>query len=498
MLQLLEKSYTNGLALVILSILLYIGVYHIILFLKIRKRYYLYYGLYALLTVAILIGRVDNVFFSSFFDKYILIFSYLHFFNQTLSFLLFAHFIMSLLNFKEYLPSYHRAYYWFTWGALISIVILSIHRIVIDDRTLITQFYFIVFTPLALISTIYGLYLIFKKIKDPIRNIIAAGVIVIMMVSIIFAFLTAGRVPGSSFTYGYIYLFGALLENLLFSYAIATKQYLIQKEKIEIQEKYILKLQENETIKEEANQLLQLELQQQEKSLKKTLAILEKEKLDKLRSDFDQQLYRLHLTSLQNQMNPHFIFNALNSIKVYLIESNKEKAVYYLNKFAKLIRKILEFSRREQISLAEEVVIAELYLQIENIRFLHALDYKINIDSDVPADAIQMPPLILQPFIENSLWHGLAPKEGTKNLDLKISMVNNNAQVLIADNGIGREASKSKAKTITKSKESLGLTFARERIDYYNKKNGTNYSFEIRDLTKEEGGGTAVIFNLNI
>lgn len=109
---------------------------------------------------------------------------------------------------------------------------------------------------------------------------------------------------------------------------------------------------------------------------------------------------------LKSQMNPHFIFNSLNSIKLYIINNEKENTVYYLNKFAKLIRKILVVSNEKDISLADELDTMKLYMNIENIRFSNEIDFQINIDKDINLENIRIPSLILQPFLENSLWHG--------------------------------------------------------------------------------------------
>ncbi len=127
---------------------------------------------------------------------------------------------------------------------------------------------------------------------------------------------------------------------------------------------------------------------------------------------------------LRSQMNPHFIFNSLNSIKLYIINNEKENAVYYLNKFSKLIRKILMASKEKEITLAEELETMDLYMNIENIRFSNEINYKTNISPDIDLQAIKVPSLILQPFLENALWHGLSSKKDNKNINLEITNEN--------------------------------------------------------------------------
>ena len=126
----------------------------------------------------------------------------------------------------------------------------------------------------------------------------------------------------------------------------------------------------------------------------------------------DKKILNLEQQALRIQMNPHFVFNALNSIKLYIINNEQRNAVYYLNKFSKLIRNILESSTIKEVTLREELDTMKLYMSIENIRFSNEIEYIENISNDVNQHQIKIPPLSLQPFLENALWHGLSSKEG--------------------------------------------------------------------------------------
>ena len=242
---------------------------------------------------------------------------------------------------------------------------------------------------------------------------------------------------------------------------------------------------------------MEKELEEKVSELKLALQKSEDEKLKSLTLTFENEITLLKLESLRNQMNPHFIFNALNSIKVYLIENNKEKAVYYLNKFSKLIRKILESSRVDSISLEEELEIIELYMNIENIRFDKKIQFSV-FKNDINLNSIKVPALILQPFIENSLWHGLMLKEGDKSIEICVSEINHKTILTITDNGIGRKKASENVAKKTIKKESLGINFAKERLDYFNKKHNTNYAFIFTDLIDENEKylGTKVEFYL--
>jgi sensor histidine kinase YesM len=142
-------------------------------------------------------------------------------------------------------------------------------------------------------------------------------------------------------------------------------------------------------------------------------------------------------------MNPHFIFNALNSIKSYFIENNQEKAIFYLGRFSKLIRGILESSRKDLISLKEEMNIIQMYVEIESDRFKNGMEYCLEMDEAIPSDDLLVPSLLLQPFVENAIWHGLSTKKGKKKLLLKVEEMkpSKSLRITIEDNGIGRKAS---------------------------------------------------------
>ena len=139
----------------------------------------------------------------------------------------------------------------------------------------------------------------------------------------------------------------------------------------------------------------------------------------------EKRVLSLEQDMLRIQMNPHFIFNALNSIKLYIINNEQKNAVHYLNKFSKLIRKILDASSVKEISLAEELETMDLYMNIENIRFSNEIEHEIHVDPSIKLDTIKVPPLVLQPFIENAIWHGLSSKKGGKKVTISVKQPQN-------------------------------------------------------------------------
>ena len=203
---------------------------------------------------------------------------------------------------------------------------------------------------------------------------------------------------------------------------------------------------------------------------------------------------------MRSQMNPHFIFNALLSIRIYLQNHNVTEAMEYLNQFSKLIRSILSSSLEKEISLDEELETMRLYINIENIRFCNEIDYHLNIDPEINLKAIKIPSLILQPFVENAIWHGLQSKEGYKKLDISISKKNSNfVNITIADNGIGRkETTKIDIEKLNTQKKSIGISLTLKRLENFSKNMKYTYKLNIIDLYNDyyDSLGTQVELDL--
>ncbi len=221
-----------------------------------------------------------------------------------------------------------------------------------------------------------------------------------------------------------------------------------------------------------------------------------KRKRDKeeLTTDFKKQLAQAETKALRSQMNPHFIFNSLNSINNLVTDQKHEIASDYLLKYSKLIRLILDNSRSELIPLDKELETLQLYIQLESIRFENHFAYVLNIAENVHTGSIMIPPMLLQPFIENAIWHGLMQKrtQGSITVDIR-KETEKFLYISITDDGIGREkAAEIKSKSATH--QSHGLKVTSERIDLMNKLNSTGAQVRIVDLKDEQGNalGTRV------
>ena len=200
-------------------------------------------------------------------------------------------------------------------------------------------------------------------------------------------------------------------------------------------------------------------------------------------AEFKAQVADTEMKALRAQMNPHFIFNSLNSISDYISKQDVKTADRYLTKFAKMMRLILENSEHKQISLAEDLKALELYMQLEALRLNDKFSYEIKIDSDIDQDITMVPPLILQPFVENSIWHGIAQKEGRGKILIEIKKENEMINCAVEDNGVGRNQLMQYEQNQI-SKKSLGMKITRSRIDILNQPGKTKGAVELLDLAK--------------
>jgi LytS/YehU family sensor histidine kinase len=198
-------------------------------------------------------------------------------------------------------------------------------------------------------------------------------------------------------------------------------------------------------------------------------------------------------------MNPHFIFNSLNSIDYYIINNDQEKASDYLNRFSRLIRLILQNSKSTIVPLKDDLEALKLYIEMESLRFDNLFDYEVNAEKGLNLEKISVPPMIIQPYVENAIWHGLMQKRGEKGkLLLNIHQRNGHLLCSIEDNGIGREAAQQlKTKSATQRK-SYGMKITSDRLAMLNKLAGTDASVNVIDLKNEDGSAAGTRVELSI
>ncbi len=214
------------------------------------------------------------------------------------------------------------------------------------------------------------------------------------------------------------------------------------------------------------------------------------------KTEMEHQMLELEANALRAQMNPHFIFNCMNSIKSLIQQKEEDKAINYLTTFSKLIRTIFQNSDKREINLFEELETCKLYTQLESMRFGKKFNYHFNIDETIDLKSMQVPALIVQPFIENAIWHGIMPKEEGGTLTVAISKKEDTISCIIDDDGIGREMSKqNKFKGESSAHQSKGVHLTQSRLDLDNILNQRNGSVEIIDKKDAEGkpAGTKIV-----
>ncbi|HRQ49804.1 MAG TPA: tetratricopeptide repeat protein [Agriterribacter sp.] len=200
--------------------------------------------------------------------------------------------------------------------------------------------------------------------------------------------------------------------------------------------------------------------------------------------EFKARVAETEMKALRAQMNPHFIFNSLNSIADYIGKNDIPAADSYLARFARLMRLILENSEQKAVPLADDLKALELYMQLEAKRLDNKFDYSISVAEDIDQDNTLVPPLLLQPFVENSIWHGLVNKKEGGEIKIRITSANGMLLCVVEDNGVGRQQTTGADKDVHIEKKSLGMKITRERIDIMNQSKNANASLTLHDLTQ--------------
>jgi LytS/YehU family sensor histidine kinase len=214
----------------------------------------------------------------------------------------------------------------------------------------------------------------------------------------------------------------------------------------------------------------------------------------------NSRISELTLKNLRQQMNPHFIFNTLNSIQYYMYQHDKIATNDYMSKFSSLMRKTLENSRHTSIPIKDELDALTLYLELEALRFKHKFSYVIVVDDEIDLLMHKIPTMLIQPYVENAIGHGLMHKEGSDGL-VKIKLKLNETTIIctVQDNGIGREAAH-KINLSNKSHHSMGTTITESRLKIVNSLYGKNMRIDYFDLKTPDDSpaGTKVVIHIPI
>lgn len=343
---------------------------------------------------------------------------------------------------------------------------------------------------------------IIYKVKHPLLKYFVLGQALFFIGAFVSSFISFTElhfIPGHFFNFPYaqnvIFQAGLLGEVLCFSIALGENVFLIQKEKEETGQKLIAQLRQNQIMEENMRKALDQQIDRKTKELVRLYAEMEKQKEEQIKKSFADRLRDMKMLALRSQMNPHFIFNSLNALKNLVMLSREEDAIQYLDNFSVLLRTILQNSSKNTITVEEELDMLELYLALEKSRMGEDFSYAIQCDSREALSQYTIPPLLLQPFVENAIWHGLHPS-GKPEKKLSVTFdTSQQLRITIEDNGVGRKVS-SKVK---KTHPSAGTRITQERLSLYNHISEAKMHLNILDLENDEGvpEGTRITITYN-
>lgn len=413
-------------------------LYHIIIFFQNKSKLYLYYSLY-LLALSIYLFQDILTAQDTFF------FNYVNFPIQFLAYAAYVSFARDLLDTRTHLIVWDR---YFELEVKVLLILAPIFMLI--QGFLGYEYQIMAFkavAPLLTLFTLVSYYIVITRINDNFSMFFVLGsLIYVIFANVSFMELFVGKeffISRGFQPMFFVYL-GAMLQCIIFSIIIG----------------FIIK-----------------KIQDKSKNAEIRLAVKLKE------------MEELKMTALQSQMNPHFLFNSLNSINNFVLKNEVEKASDYITKFSKLIRVILNSSSSPTSTLAEELQILALYVTMEQMRVSGGFTYNVEAEKKLRLEAIKVPPLFLQPFIENAIWHGIMKKEGDKHIELSIKESDGNVICTILDNGIGINKAKELAH-MTQKRKFFGAkaTENRIRILYQNK----DVNIVTTDISDKEKTGTEV------
>lgn len=417
-------------------------LYHFLIFFQNKNKLYLYYSLYLLALTIYLLQHVVSEEFKPFYG-------YANFSIQFLAYAAYVAFARDLLDTRTHLIKWDK---YFELEIKVLVLLAPIFILI--------QFFFgydfqikafAAIAPALTIFTFITYYIVLTQINDNFSLYFVVGsLIYVVLANVSFLEIVVGTdffIDKGVQPMFFVYL-GALLQSIIFSILLG---------------------------------LIIKRIEQKSKNAEVKLAVKLKE------------MEELKMTALQSQMNPHFLFNSLNSINNFVLKNDIEKASDYITKFSKLIRVILNSSSSPTSMLSEELDILALYVKLEQMRVNGSFKYLVKVDEKLQLDTIKVPTLFLQPFIENAIWHGIMKSEGEdKEIQLIIKEDNGNVVCIIRDNGIGIN----KAKEIDKMSQKrrfFGTEATGNRIRILHQNKGV--SIETKDISVDTETGTQVLIS---
>jgi len=342
---------------------------------------------------------------------------------------------------------------------------------------------------------------VFKFYKNPFYQFIIIGSLLLTFSTLsgMFYNIITGK-DKLNFEAYTLMLVGGIPEIIFLSSALGYRLKMAYKERTQAQQELIVQLQRNEHLATTLNEELEQKVIERTAEIKVKSDMLEKEKEQKLMAEFDKQIAEAQLTALNAQMNPHFIFNCMNSIQKYILKNEKAKALDFLQHFSELMRSVLDSSTKTRITLDEEISMLEKYILLEQQRLDHKFDYSIDIAHDLQTDFFEVPGMIIQPYIENAIWHGLMNKPDKGKLSLSFEKENGSIRCIVEDNGVGRKRAAELSKQNSVTRKSYGMNISQKRMELLQKENLDIPEIQVEDLgfNGHPGSGTRVIIHFHV
>lgn len=416
-----------------------------------------------------------------------------------LMYMLFGNVFLSL---RERYPLMEKIY---RYGAMAtaSLIVISITLIALGNyqvpALIYTWMYYITLLPLG----ISFIAMARRSRHHPLIRFFLFGSICLYVLSI-YAFITntepVSFTPLPELVAPYnILVLGVLLHVLFFAAGLSYRNKLVHQEKTKTQEMLIKQLNKNKDLQRKLNvQLEELVKEQTTEILRKKMELEEQRKLQ-LDIEYSKKLAEIELKAIRAQINPHFIFNCLNSIQLFVMQRDFEHAQKYLSDFSYLIRKTLDFSRRNFISLADEITYLNTYLGLEKMRFEHKMSYEITVDPVIATAELEVPAMLLQPYVENAVKHGMNNDDRACGLLTIIFRMTapDMLECVIEDNGIGIERSKA-LRTLPSHHQSSGMEISLNRAELLNKMYNTDIQIEIIDKSGKQASDSGTIIKILI
>jgi sensor histidine kinase YesM len=294
-------------------------------------------------------------------------------------------------------------------------------------------------------------------------------------------------------------ILGVLLQSMFFLAGLSYRNKLVHHERTRTQELLIKQLNRNKELQHTLNEQLEELVKEQTTEILRKKQELDEQRKIQLETEYDKKLTEIELKAIRAQINPHFIFNCLNSIQLFVMQRDYEYAQKYLSDFSYLIRKTLDFSRRNFISLSDEIAYLSTYLGLEKMRFENKMEYEIIVDPAIATAELEIPAMLLQPYVENAVKYGMTNSDHPiGKLFIQFNQIESDMlECLVDDNGIGITRSKT-MRTLPKHHQSSGMEISSNRAELLNKMYNTGIHIDIIDKSENNPGESGTIVRILI